>query len=119
MIWGPLLAAAWDWFSKMGAPILAAFMVGQYVAGRNCEEGKLREQIAALEAIESARDALLKSSEERRLESEKLLTANLTAYQKALQNATANDPKLVECRGLALPPSLRLRLAPPDDPSTR
>lgn len=119
MIWGPLLGAAWDWLAKMGAPILAAFMVGQYIAGRNCEEGKLREKIAALEALEGAKEALLQSSEARRLESEKLLTANLTAYQKALQNATENDPKLVECRGLALPPSLRLRLAPPDDPSTR
>lgn len=116
MMWLP---AVWGWFSKMGAPLLAAFLVGQYVAGRNCEEGKLREQIAALEAQDEARERLLKISEERRLESERLMAADLTAYQKALKNATENNPELVKCRGLALPVSLRLKLAPPDDPATR
>lgn len=108
----------WHWFAKMGAPILASFLVGQYVAGRNCEEGKLREEIAALEAVDAVQERLLASSEERRLQSEKALTANLTAYQKALKNATENDPILRECRAVALPSGLRLKLDPPDDPST-
>jgi hypothetical protein len=119
VIWGTLLGAGWDWFAKMGAPILAAFMVGQYIAGRNCEEDKLREEIGALRAQDEARERLLAISEERRLESERLMAADLTAYQRALKNATENDPELVKCRGLALPPSLRLKLAPPDDNSTR
>lgn len=108
----------WHWVAKMGAPILAAFLVGQYVAGRNCSEGKLREEIAALEAVAKAREGLLQSSEQRRLESQAALSKALGAYQAAVANEVAHDPRFGECRAMPMPAGLRLVLDPPDDPAT-
>lgn len=115
MIWGPLLGAAWDWLAKMGAPILAAFMVGQYIAGRNCEEGKLREKIAALEASADARDKALTKAEELRLESQKALTASLASRKEAVNDEIRINPTYAACR--AVPYPKRLRVPPVPDAS--
>lgn len=104
----PLLVIAWRWFSKMGAPILAAFLAGQYVAGRNCEEGKLREEIGALRAEKEAVAASLQKAEQARAESEKRLTDEADAYRKALTDAKRADPDLASCLGRTLPHGLRL-----------
>lgn len=102
------LPAIWGWFSKMGAPILAAFLVGQYIAGRNCEEGKLREEIGALKAEKAALDASLAKAEELRAASETRLSEQSDAYMKALTDAKRADPSLASCLGRPIPDSLRL-----------
>lgn len=103
-----MLAIVWNWLAKMGAPILAAFLIGQYIANRNCEEGKLREEIAALNAARDTQARLDKEAEERRLESERRLSDDLTAYRKALNDAIKINARLGECRSVPLPASLRL-----------
>lgn len=102
------LLPVWQWFSKMGAPILAAFLIGQYVAGRNCEEGKLREQIAAIEAAGKADRARAETAEIARLASERALSEALKGYNAAVQQEVTNDPRLGDCRALGLPQRLRL-----------
>lgn len=103
-----LLPILWQWFARMGAPILAAFLVGQYVAGRNCEESKLREEIAALKAASETQERLNADAEARRLESEKRLSDDISAYRKALQDAVKSDKRLGDCLGVPLPASLRI-----------
>ena len=104
----PAILPVWQWFAKMGAPILAAFLIGQYVAGRNCEEDQLREDIAALEASASVQAALLKSAEDRRLESEKALTAALASRKEAVNDEIRINPSYAACRALPYPRRLRL-----------
>lgn len=110
------LLPVWRWFAKMGAPILAAFLVGQYVAGRNCEEGKLREEIGALKAEKAAAARDLERAEALRAESEKRLSDEADAYRKVLTDAKRADPDLAACLGRHLPYGLRIdpdREAPP------
>lgn len=102
------LLPVWRWFAKMGAPILAAFLVGQYVAGRNCEEGKLREEIATLKAEKKALDASLIRAEELRAESETRLSDQSDAYMEAITDAKRADPSFAACLGRPLPHGLRL-----------
>ena len=103
-----MIALAWRWFAKMGAPILAAFLLGQYVAGRNCEEGKLREEIGYLKAEKDAAERDAARAEELRAESETRLSEESDAYRKAIINAKKADPTLGECLGRRLPDGLRI-----------
>ena len=120
---GGIIATLWKdeafpWLAKFAMPIAASFLAGLLWAGRNCEEGKLREEIAALKARSEAVASLSEKAEAARLKSEAVILKALTGYQKAVDDAE-NDPIFRDCRAVPLPAGLRLVLAPPDDPSTR
>lgn len=109
---------AFPWLARFAAPVGGAFLAGLLWAGRNCEEGKLREEIAALKARSEAVASLSEKAEAARLKSEAAILKALTGYQKAVKDEIENDPIFRDCRAVPLPTSLRLVLAPPDDPST-
>lgn len=108
----PALLPAWNWLARMGAPLLAAFLIGQYVAGRNCEEDALRADNAALVATAALKDNLLKVAEERRIESVARLAADLTEYQRALEDAKRASPTFTACRAEPLAERLRIPAIP-------
>jgi hypothetical protein len=106
------LALVWQWLARMGAPIIAAFLLGQYVAGRNCEEAALRADNAKLtaEADFIKRDA--KEAETARVASEIKLQALFIDYKDALENAGKSSPSFRACLAEPLPERLRIPVLP-------
>lgn len=112
------LAAIWAWLARFAAPIAGAFMAGYLLAMLHSEETKLREEIAAIKAVDAFQTGLIEKAEERRIESEAKLIALESDYQKALANAKRSDPSLARALTLRLPRSLLLDSeAGPDTPA--
>ena len=102
------LSAIWAWLARFAAPLAGAFMAGYLLAMLNSEEAKLREEIAAIKAVDAFQTGLVEKAEARRIESEAKLIALESDYQKALANAKRADPSLARALSIRLPRSLLL-----------
>ena len=54
MIAGALIGAAWDWTSKMGAPLIAALLIGWVARGQHEKIDELKATVAGLSAEKGA-----------------------------------------------------------------